>query len=257
LIIPNSVYGEWCEFSTYLNFKVNLTKSFSGNEILFRESCGGHYFDFTDVTPILRKEQSGQSVLDWLWLLNSVRLKELYWDLKSVRKWYERWKTAVDSAYPLSRNTCVPPSYGLVTGWVEPNPTLVPKVKYLRTSYYVTTALTLTQQMHEHNGNLALHAHLFGGKFEASEPRPWETNTLLQTTGQSSNVLIADLPLTRLFKEAIHNAAVYNRKCAPIVSDEYIHHFGEMVKRNESQGYRRAVKDGKVIQQCWNQGWWS
>lgn len=259
LIIPNSAFAEWGEFATYLNFKVNKTKSFSGTDILFRESCGGHYFDGTDITPVLRKEQSGQSVIDWLWLLNTVYLKEMYWEKKSVRKWYKRWRSSVEESFPLCRNTCVPPSYGLVTGWVESDPDLVPQVKYLRTNYFTITALHTTQTMHEFNGHSALHAHLFGGKVEQLLPRPWETNTLSQTTEQSNNVLVAQLPDPSIFGRHQLYVDMLRGQTAPASCyiDAYITHYEAFVSRTRSLGYKRAVSKGKVIQQSWNQGWWS
>jgi hypothetical protein len=258
LVIPSSAFAEWCEFATYLNFKVNHTKSFSGNDILFRESCGGHYFNFTDVTPILRKEQSGQSVVDWLWLLNTVRLKEMYWNKKSVRRWYAKWFEQINSSFPIARSTCVPPSYGLVAGWVQPEPAFAPRNKFLRTNYFTVCALTTVDQSHEHNGHSALHAHLFGGKLLPSQPRPWDTNTLENAYLLSNNVLIEELPLPWRFRlNARRNPAFADHRQAKVfLRDVFVTHLLEFAERNVCQGYRRAISKGKVIQQSWNQGWW-
>jgi len=96
LIVPSSSYDYFVWVLSYFGFQVNTKKSFAGGP--FRESCGGHYYDGTDITPFyikapirtipdliqaankLRKwaEVPGLGILDpsveaiWLWLKSLV-----------------------------------------------------------------------------------------------------------------------------------------------------------------------------------------
>jgi hypothetical protein len=54
IIIPATGYEKLVYVLGYMGFEVNLEKSFSKG--LFYESCGKHYHDLVDVTPIYQKE---------------------------------------------------------------------------------------------------------------------------------------------------------------------------------------------------------
>lgn len=70
VIIPSSVYKSFSEFSDWLGFTVNLSKSFSMGP--FRESCGSHYFRGVDVKPIFLQERLTDAFSIYK-LANSVR----------------------------------------------------------------------------------------------------------------------------------------------------------------------------------------
>lgn len=54
IIIPSAAYALLERYFSYLGFTVNDTKSFSGR-CKFRESCGKHFFDGVDVSPVYIK----------------------------------------------------------------------------------------------------------------------------------------------------------------------------------------------------------
>jgi hypothetical protein len=54
IIVPKWCYAEVVECLRYCGFEVNASKSYADG--LFYESCGKHYFDSEDVTPIYQKE---------------------------------------------------------------------------------------------------------------------------------------------------------------------------------------------------------
>jgi hypothetical protein len=55
VILPNGAYSLFSEFSTFLGFRVNPSKSFSTG--YFRESCGVYYFSGLDCKPLFLKEK--------------------------------------------------------------------------------------------------------------------------------------------------------------------------------------------------------
>jgi hypothetical protein len=58
VIIPTPAYELYCSFMTHLGFTVNSKKSYSSS--YFRESCGGYWFNGTDLKPYyLRSKPSG------------------------------------------------------------------------------------------------------------------------------------------------------------------------------------------------------
>lgn len=57
LIVPTEAYLLLTEVLTACGFKVNLTKSYSSGP--FRESCGGDYFNGTNVRPVYIKDRLG------------------------------------------------------------------------------------------------------------------------------------------------------------------------------------------------------
>lgn len=54
IVVPTQAYAKVCEVLQYCGFTVNPEKSFA--EGYFRESCGGHYWEGKDVTPLYQKE---------------------------------------------------------------------------------------------------------------------------------------------------------------------------------------------------------
>jgi hypothetical protein len=70
VIIPKDCYELFSSFCDFLGFKVNLKKSYS--EGPFRESCGAHFYDGTDVKPIYVK-QMAQHPLAVYRLANAIR----------------------------------------------------------------------------------------------------------------------------------------------------------------------------------------
>lgn len=62
VIIEREFFSEYCALSAELGFTVNIAKSFADGP--FRESCGGDYFNGTDVTPVyIRKLDSRKAIL--------------------------------------------------------------------------------------------------------------------------------------------------------------------------------------------------
>ncbi len=82
IIIPSGMYdmATWVLHS--FGFTVNMEKSF--HEGLFRESCGGHYFHGTDVTPFYLK-RSPTRLTDVIRVANQLRL----WALNDPNRQYE------------------------------------------------------------------------------------------------------------------------------------------------------------------------
>jgi hypothetical protein len=70
VVIPSSIYSSFVEFSAFLGFSVNTKKSYSSS--YFRESCGAHWFNGTDVTPIYLKKRLS-NVETFYKLANSIR----------------------------------------------------------------------------------------------------------------------------------------------------------------------------------------
>lgn len=54
VILPSAIYNQYREVLDYCGFEVNTKKSYGSGP--FRESCGSHYWDGIDVTPIYQKE---------------------------------------------------------------------------------------------------------------------------------------------------------------------------------------------------------
>jgi len=73
VIIPTTAVTLFSEFCTFLGFKVNMAKSFSSPDLLFRESCGSHYFRGFDCKPIFLKEKL-RNAQSYFKLANSIRL---------------------------------------------------------------------------------------------------------------------------------------------------------------------------------------
>jgi len=71
VIIPVTCVELFSSFCAFLGFKVNPEKSFSSG--YFRESCGRHYWDGVDVTPIYLK-QMASSALAVYRLANAIRV---------------------------------------------------------------------------------------------------------------------------------------------------------------------------------------
>jgi len=71
VIIPNSAFTPFADFSAYLGFTVNTSKSFHSS--YFRESCGSHYFNGSDCKPIFLKKKLS-NVQTVYKLANSIRM---------------------------------------------------------------------------------------------------------------------------------------------------------------------------------------
>lgn len=70
VIVPSAAYDLFQNFSEFLGFKVNRSKSFSVG--LFRESCGSHYYEGRDCKPIYLKDRV-TTVISLYKLANAVR----------------------------------------------------------------------------------------------------------------------------------------------------------------------------------------
>lgn len=77
IIVHKAVSGFVEELLSYCGFRLNADKSFSAGP--FRESCGKHYFQGVDVTPIYIQEPlTGLSRI--FWLINALR----YWSARQL-----------------------------------------------------------------------------------------------------------------------------------------------------------------------------
>lgn len=250
LIVPSAAVSKLQEVFEYFGFEMNANKSFWGDHP-FRESCGVHYLDGTDIQPIYRKEQSGHSIVDWLWLLNSIRLHWSYSSKKAVRRWYTRWRTHACGRFgtilgvPVS-DLCVPPSFGLVSGWVE----LEPRVShsYLRTTYYQVTSLSEVSRKHEFDGHSALHAYLF----PRGEGKPLDS--------RYNRDLPTDVGLGKnyLFDQTALSAAeiIRYQTCPHVASNSLIKLVNEESETRRRAAYVRAIRTGKIVPKSWHIGWW-
>lgn len=72
IIAPTYCVDLLLESLKYAGFRINEAKSFWDGP--FRESCGEHYFSGVRVTPFFVKNQEFDSLGDWYWLANSIRL---------------------------------------------------------------------------------------------------------------------------------------------------------------------------------------
>jgi len=70
LIVPSDSYDYLVWVLGYFGFSVNTEKSFASGP--FRESCGGHYYDGTDITPFYIKEPF-QDISDLIDVANKLR----------------------------------------------------------------------------------------------------------------------------------------------------------------------------------------
>ncbi len=75
LVVPRTIAGYAMHYLQQCGFVVNPSKSFATGP--FRESCGGHYFEGTDVTPFYIRE--AVDTLDRLFLLHN-----------NVYRWFNR-----------------------------------------------------------------------------------------------------------------------------------------------------------------------
>lgn len=70
VILPNDAYAVYHRVMSYAGFKINESKSFSSSP--YRESCGKHYWDGVDISPIFFKKRINHEV-DVYKLANSIR----------------------------------------------------------------------------------------------------------------------------------------------------------------------------------------
>lgn len=70
LIVPVEAYADLCSVMSFCGFTTNEDKSFASGP--FRESCGGHYYDGLDITPIYIRRPIVR-ITDLIHLLNSLR----------------------------------------------------------------------------------------------------------------------------------------------------------------------------------------
>lgn len=68
IIVPSYAIKDLRELLYAVGFKSNVDKSFS--EGYFRESCGKHYFDGIDVTPIYQKKEFSSSIVECINAVN-------------------------------------------------------------------------------------------------------------------------------------------------------------------------------------------
>lgn len=91
IICPSSAAPHLQKTLSFFGFQFNTEKSFWEGK--FRESCGKHYFDGSDVTPFyIRKVPS--DVTDWIHILNSLRA---WLDRQAIigildGRYYDLWK---------------------------------------------------------------------------------------------------------------------------------------------------------------------
>lgn len=107
VIIPSEAYVLFSKLSEFYGFKLNSEKSFSSSN--FRESCGGHYFRGTNVTPFYLKRELND-VFDIYRMHNAVLLMTRFSYGRD-----KRWIALCDSlkkAVPKSLRIVVPADFG-------------------------------------------------------------------------------------------------------------------------------------------------
>lgn len=57
VVLPSACFDTFSEFSAFLGFRVNESKSFYSLNSHFRESCGSHYYKGMDCKPVFLKER--------------------------------------------------------------------------------------------------------------------------------------------------------------------------------------------------------
>jgi hypothetical protein len=87
VIIASSCFPLFSEFSEFLGFRVNTSKSFFSGA--FRESCGSHFYSGVDCKPIFLKERLS-NVETFYKLANNIRL--LSHRCGSYRSCDDRWR---------------------------------------------------------------------------------------------------------------------------------------------------------------------
>lgn len=93
VVIPSAAFGLFTEAADFCGFITNEAKSY--HEGPFRESCGGHYWCGTDVTPIYVREEVTH--LDRLFLLHN-----------NVWRWFHR-----------NPNVCDPQAVRILLAWIR------------------------------------------------------------------------------------------------------------------------------------------
>lgn len=94
IIVPNEVSRSLISLLGYFGFKPNTKKTFS--EGYFRESCGGDYFNGTDVRPYFIKEYPNEPQ-KWISLANGLRHIGVGDNSVWIRPWIKRtWFRAMD-----------------------------------------------------------------------------------------------------------------------------------------------------------------
>lgn len=71
VIIPSDAFEVYSSFCAFLGFRVNKEKSYHGSTP-FRESCGAHYYDGSDIKPIFIKKIA-RNILELYRQLNAIR----------------------------------------------------------------------------------------------------------------------------------------------------------------------------------------
>jgi len=71
VIIPSDAFETFSSFSEFLGFRVNKGKSYYGSGP-FRESCGAHFYDGSDIKPVYFKK-TARNILELYRQLNSIR----------------------------------------------------------------------------------------------------------------------------------------------------------------------------------------
>jgi hypothetical protein len=71
VIIPSDAFKTFSSFSEFLGFRLNKGKSYYGS-IPFRESCGAHYYDGSDIKPVFFKK-TARTLLELYRQLNAIR----------------------------------------------------------------------------------------------------------------------------------------------------------------------------------------
>lgn len=104
IIVPKAAVSPLIAILTYFGFKVNADKTFVDGP--FRESCGGHYHNGWDITPIYIREPIN-SVQRVVWLLNRLR----WWGSDSSKvvdsRLYQLWYKIFNQS-KVNRKICYP-----------------------------------------------------------------------------------------------------------------------------------------------------
>jgi len=264
LIVPTEQTETVIDLFDKLGFTVNTSKSFFG-DVPFRESCGGHYYEGYNVTPIHVKEQTGLVQTDWLWFLNSVKLHPLSAAIpvKVRAAFIERWKRVACRKFRKLNGLQVPPSYGLTSGWVV-DASEAKTSKYLRTKFFVVKMLNEVYETHNVDGPIAYHANLHGNKstgVSITDDSLWEARFMAEHSDSSHQ----ELWLQMRGKNPKTGKRITDKKCystAPIdlaSLDTAQFSVTEMFYRTGSTGLDmpNRNKEPKFVLSEHMIGWWS
>ena len=121
IIISSDLVGPLEDVLAQYGFDLNRKKTFASGP--FRESCGKHYFNGTDVTPFYIRDHI-DTVPRRYWAANTIRrYARLSWGLDS--RWRSCYDLLVDAIPDRYRKNLIPDGYGdggLIADWDEARP---------------------------------------------------------------------------------------------------------------------------------------